>query len=54
MSIDIPITLSSEPTEIAAEAKPATNEWAATALTAMFAAAAVLFASFLVVVTGLA
>ena len=49
MSIDIPITLSSEPTEIAAEAKPAT-----TALTVMFAAAAVLFAFFLAVVTGLA
>jgi hypothetical protein len=54
MSIDIPIALSSEPTEIAVEPKAATSEWTEAALTVMFAAAAVLFVSFLIVVTGLA
>jgi hypothetical protein len=36
-----------------AEAAPATSEWAETALTVMFTAAAVLFVSFLAVVTGI-
>ena len=54
MSIDIPIALSNEPTEIAVESRPARSEWAEVAMTVMFAAAAVLFVSFLAVVTGLA
>ena len=54
MSIDIPIALSNEPTEIACESKAPPSEWAEAALTVMFAAAAVLFVSFLAVVTGLA
>jgi hypothetical protein len=36
-----------------AEAAPATSEWVETALTVMFTAAAVLFVSFLAVVTGI-
>ena len=36
-----------------AEAMPATSEWVETALTVMFTAAAVLFVSFLAVVTGI-
>lgn len=37
----------------AAESQPARSDWAETALTMLFAAAAVLFVSFLAVVTGL-
>ena len=39
--------------EPAADAAPATSEWVETALTVMFTAAAVLFVSFLAVVTGI-
>jgi hypothetical protein len=53
MSIDIPVALSNEPTEIAAEPGPAPSQWAEVALTVMFAAVAVLFVSFVALVTGL-
>ena len=54
MSIDMPVASSPEPGEITAEIKPAPGEWTEMALTVMFTAAAVLFVSFLAVVTGLA
>jgi hypothetical protein len=53
MSTNVPAALVDEPVGTAAEAPPATNEWAETALTVLFTAAAVLFVSFLAVVTGL-
>jgi hypothetical protein len=57
MLIDIPVVLPvvlpNEPAEVAVESMPVTSEWAEAALTVMFAAAAVLFVSFLAVVTGL-
>ncbi len=53
MSTDIPAALVDEPVEIVAEAPSATSEWAETALTVLFTAAAVLFVSFIAVVTGL-
>jgi hypothetical protein len=53
MSIDMPAAFESEPVEITAKAAPVTSGWAETALTVMFTAAAVLFVSFLAVVTGL-
>jgi len=53
MPTDMPVALAPEAAE--AEADVATKrEWIATALTIVFATAAVLFASFLAVVTGLA
>jgi len=52
MSGDIPVALPNEP-EFAVASRPAPSEWAEAALTVMFAAAAVLFVSFLAVVTGL-
>ena len=54
MWIDLPVALSREPAEITAETRPARGEWTELALTVMFTAAAVLFVSFLAVVTGLA
>jgi hypothetical protein len=54
MSIDMLVALSCEPIEITADTKPAPGEWTEMALTVMFTAAAVLFVSFLAVVTGLA
>jgi hypothetical protein len=53
MSTDMPAALVEDPAEAVAEAPSATSEWAETALTALFTAAAVLFVSFLAVVTGL-
>ena len=53
MSIDMPAALTSEPVEAVAEQQTATREWAETALTVLFTAAAVLFVSFLAVVTGI-
>jgi hypothetical protein len=53
MSIDTPAALATEPAEAVAEDQSSTREWAETALTVMFTAAAVLFVSFLAVVTGL-
>ncbi len=54
MSTDMSVVLADEPVETAAEEQSATREWADTALTVLFTAAAVLFVSFLAVVTGLA
>jgi hypothetical protein len=53
MSTDMPAALATEPAETAVEAPSATSEWAETALTVLFTAAAVLFVSFLAVVTGI-
>ncbi len=53
MSTDMPTALVTEPAEAAVEAPSATGEWAETALTILFTAAAVLFVSFLAVVTGI-
>ena len=53
MSIDAPAALDSEPAETAAKAGQTASGWVETTLTVMFAAAAVLFVSFLAVVTGL-
>ena len=42
-----------QPAEAVAQAQSAKSEWAETALTVLFTAAAVLFVSFVAVVTGL-
>jgi hypothetical protein len=52
MSTDTP-ALASPPAESIAEAKSAISEWTETTLTVLFTAAAVLFVSFVAVVTGL-
>jgi hypothetical protein len=54
MSIDPPFALLPDSAEIPSETKPAPGEWTEMALTVMFTASAVLFVSFLAVVTGLA
>jgi len=53
MLSDPPAALSAEPVETTAEAAPSIGQWGEMALTLMFTLAAVLFASFLAVVTGL-
>ncbi len=53
MSSDTPAALSAEPVEITAEAAPPIAQWGEMALTVMFTLTAVLFVSFLAVVTGL-
>jgi hypothetical protein len=53
MLSDMPAAVSAEPAQSAAEIKPAISEWGETALTEMFTLTAVLFVSFLAVVTGL-
>ena len=53
MSTDMPAALVDQPAEAAPRPQPATSEWAETALTVLFTAAAVLFVSFVAVVTGL-
>jgi hypothetical protein len=53
MSTDIPAAIADDIAEAVTEAQTAPDEWSATALTVAFAAAAVLFVSFLAVVTGL-
>jgi hypothetical protein len=53
MLSDLPIALPAAPTETAAETRSAIGEWGDMALTAMFTVTAVLFVSFLAVVTGL-
>jgi hypothetical protein len=53
MSTDLPAALVDQPAETVVEAASATNEWTETALTVLFTAAAVLFVSFIAVVTGL-
>ena len=54
MSADLPAALvHGEPAQTETQAPSAASDWAATALTVLFTAAAVLFVSFLAVVTGL-
>jgi hypothetical protein len=53
MSTDMPAALASEAAEATAESQSAPAAWIETALTVVFTAAAVLFVSFLAVVTGL-
>jgi hypothetical protein len=53
MLSDTPAAVSAEPAQSAAEIEPAISEWGEMALTVMFTLAAVLFVSFLAVVTGL-
>ncbi len=53
MSIDTPVTLANQPVEAIAEGRTNIAEWAETALTILFATAAVLFVSFVAVVAGI-
>jgi hypothetical protein len=53
MSTDMLAASADEPAEAAAEAPANTSKWAETALTVLFTAAAVLFVSFLAVVSGI-
>ncbi len=53
MSTNVPAAFANEVVETAVTASSAPSEWIATALTVALAAAAVLFVSFLAVVTGL-
>jgi hypothetical protein len=53
MSTEMPVVLANEPAETVVEPSSVTNEWAETALTVLFTAAAVLFVSFIAVVAGL-
>ena len=52
-STDMPADLIEQPAQAVVQAQSAKNDWAETALTLLFAAAAVLFVSFVAVVTGL-
>jgi hypothetical protein len=53
MATDMPVALAKERADVETESTSGAGEWAAAALTAAFAAAAVLFVSFIAVVTGL-
>jgi hypothetical protein len=53
MLSDTPAAVSAEPAQSTVEIEPAINEWGEMALTVVFTLAAVLFVSFLAVVTGL-
>jgi hypothetical protein len=53
MSSDTPAAFSAEPVETTAEPVAPVAQWGEMALTVMFTLAAVLFVSFLAVVTGL-
>jgi hypothetical protein len=54
MSTDMPSVLTEQSTEIEAETRSVVHgEWVETALTVLFTAVAVMFVSFLAVVTGL-
>ena len=53
MLSDTPAALPAEPVESTAEAAAPIGQWGEMALTVMFTLAAVLFVSFLAVVTGL-
>jgi hypothetical protein len=53
MSIDMPAALDDEAIQTAPEARSATTAWLETALTVLFTASAVLFVSFIAVVTGI-
>ena len=52
-STDMPAVLVQQPAPAGDQVQAARNTWAETALTALFAAAAILFVSFVAVVTGL-
>ena len=52
-STDMPAALIEQPAEAVVAAQTAKNDWAETALSLLFAAAAILFVSFVAVVTGL-
>jgi hypothetical protein len=54
MSSDMPVEFPAEPADAATESETAADAWGEMALTVMFTLAAVLFVSFLAVVTGLA
>jgi hypothetical protein len=54
LSSDMPVVFAGEPAETAAVSQSTPSEWGEMALTVMFTLAAVLFVSFLAVVTGLA
>jgi hypothetical protein len=53
MSIDMPAALDDEAVQTASEAHSATTAWLETTLTVLFTASAVLFVSFIAVVTGI-
>jgi hypothetical protein len=53
MSTDAPAAAADSPAEESVAAQPAVSEWAETALAVVFTAVAVLFVSFIAVVTGL-
>jgi len=53
MSTDIPAALANPPAESIAEDQSGMGQWAETALTVLFTAVAVLFVSFIAVVSGL-
>jgi hypothetical protein len=53
MFSDTPAAFSAEPVETAVDAIPSITQWGEMALTVMFTLTAVLFVSFLAVVTGL-
>jgi hypothetical protein len=53
MSTDMPGALASETAPTGTALETADREWFATALTILFTAAAVLFVSFIAVITGL-
>jgi hypothetical protein len=53
MPTDIPAALDAEPAEVKIQIAPVTGAWLETALTVTFAAATVLFVSFIAVVAGL-
>jgi hypothetical protein len=52
-STDMPAALVEQPAQAVAQAQSARSDWAETALTLLFTAAAILFVSFIAVVTGL-
>jgi hypothetical protein len=52
-STDMPATLDEPSAQAGAQVQASRGAWAETALTALFAAAAILFVSFIAVVTGL-
>jgi hypothetical protein len=53
MSSDTPASLPADPVETTAEPAPSVAQWGEMALTVMFTLTALLFVSFLAVVTGL-
>jgi hypothetical protein len=53
MATEIPAALANRPAEAVAEDHSTMSQWAETALTVLFTAAAVLFVSFIAVVSGL-